>query len=97
MAQGSNKQLGPHLDVIQSITHPNLRITRKFIEDGQHTFKVKLPVDARNVPEAGYGNLTHGGNVIPREADLRRKLGRLSFTPTRRHDTYIISGAGKWR
>ena len=69
MAQGSNKQLGPHLDVIQSITHMDLRITRKFIEDGQHTLKVKLPVDARNVPEAGYGNLTHGGNVIAREAE----------------------------
>ena len=42
---------------------------REFIEGRQHALKIELPVDARYVPEAGYGNLTHGGNVITGQAE----------------------------
>jgi hypothetical protein len=58
-----------HSDVIQSIFNLNLRATREFVEGRQHALKIELPVDARHVPEAGYGNLAHGGNVIMGEAE----------------------------
>jgi hypothetical protein len=58
-----------HLDVIQSITNLHLRVTREFVEGRQHTIKIKASVDARHVPEAGYGNLADGGNVSLGEAE----------------------------